>query len=176
MTANGRLLDRPVTGSFTQPVPGPLRLLRAGYMDFAALESAPFWARKFTRRFLGCCHGIATDTAENAELLVSELVTNAYQATGVTSGAPYSERSAAPVIRLSLRHFPAVLLIEVIDASTAMPHMTDSGTGDESGRGLLMADALSAEWGYFPVSPDGKCVYCVLRTGETAKDSGPRRR
>lgn len=165
MTANGRLLDSPVTGSFTQKVPASLSLLRAGFMDFAALESAPYWARKFTRRFLGCCHGITTETAENAELLVSELVTNAYQAAGVPPGAPYSERAAAPVITLSLRHFPAVLLAEVIDTAPAMPHIADAGTDDENGRGLLLTEALSTQWGYFPVPPDRKCVYCILRVG-----------
>jgi hypothetical protein len=41
--------------------------------------------------------------------------------------------------------------------------MADSGTDDENGRGLLLADALSTEWGYFPVPPNGKCVYCILR-------------
>lgn len=163
MTANGRLLERPVTGSFARPVPESLRLLRAGFMDFASLESAPYWARKFTRRFLGCCHGISTETGENAELLVSELVTNAYQATGAPPGASYSEVVAAPVIRLSLRHFPAVLLIEVIDTTPVMPHLADAGTDEENGCGLLLTDALSAQWGYFPVPPDGKCVYCILR-------------
>ena len=163
MTANGRLLAAPVTGSSAGPTPASPRPLRAGYMDFAALESAPYWARKFTRRFLGCCRDIATETAETAELLVSELVTNAYQATGVPPGAPYSERAAAPVIRLSLRRFRAVLLIEVIDSSPLIPRMTDSGTDGENGRGLLIADALSAEWGSFPVPPNGKCVYCILR-------------
>jgi anti-sigma regulatory factor (Ser/Thr protein kinase) len=132
-------------------------------MDFAALNSAPHWARKFTRRFLGCCHGITTETAENAELLVSELVTNAYQATGIPPDAPYSKRTAAPVIRLSLRRFSAALLIEVIDVSPLMPHLANSGTDDENGRGLLLTDALSAEWGSFPILPDRKCVYCILR-------------
>lgn len=167
MTANGRLLSRPVTGSFAGPEAMSPRPLRAGYMDFAALDSAPYWARKFTRRFIGHCHDITTETAENAELLVSELVTNSYLATGVPADAPYSQRSAAPVIRLSLRRFPAVLLIEVIDSSALMPHMADPGDGDENGRGLLLTDVLSAEWGYFPVPRNGKCVYCILRV--TAK-------
>ena len=165
MTANGRLLDRPVTGSVTELAPASPRPLRAGCMDFSALESAPYWARKFARRFLGHCHDITTETAENAVLLVSELVTNAYQATGVPADpeTTYSQRANAPVITLSLRHFRAVLLIEVIDSSPLMPHLEDSGTDDENGRGLILAEALSAGWGYFPVSGGGKCVYCILR-------------
>ena len=45
-----------------------------------------------------------------------------------------------------------------------MPHMEDSGTEDERGRGLTLTEALSADWGYFPVQWAGKCVYCILRT------------
>lgn len=166
MTANGRLLDRPVTGSVAEPEPTPAspRPLLAGCMNFAALDSAPYWARKFTRRFLGCCHDITTETAENAVQLVSELMTNAYRATGVPPGGTYSQRADAPVITLSLRHFRAVLLIEVIDSSPLMPHLADSCADGENGRGLLIAQALSADWGCFPVPQGGKCVYCILRT------------
>ncbi len=168
MTANARLLNRPVTESVTALIPAVSpRPLRAAHMDFSALESAPYWARKFARRFLGHCHDITRETAENAELLVSELVTNAYQATGVPSGpeTTYSQRADAPVITLSLRHFRAELLIEVIDSSPLMPHLTDPGIDAENGHGLMLTEALSTEWGYFPVSYGGKCVYCVLPTG-----------
>lgn len=166
MTANGRLLENPVTGSVTEPALASPQPLYAGRMDFSAQQSAPYWARKFAQRFLGHCHDITTQTAANAELLVSELVTNAYQATGIPAGleATYSQLAHAPVITLSLRHFPAVLLIEVIDSSPLMPHVEDSGTEDERGRGLILTEALSADWGYFPVQWAGKCVYCILRT------------
>jgi anti-sigma regulatory factor (Ser/Thr protein kinase) len=166
MTANGRLPGRPVTGSVAGPAQASPEPIRTGRMDLSAQQSAPYWARRFARRFLGHCHDITTETAENAELLVSELVTNAYQATGIPAGleATYSRLADAPVITLSLRHFPAVLLIEVIDSSPLMPHLEDSGAGDEHGRGLMLTEALSADWGYFPGPQYGKCVYCILRT------------
>lgn len=133
ITATGRLLDRPVTGSVTGLAAQP-RPLRAGCMDFAALDSTPRWARTFARRFLGHCHGITTETAENAVLLVSELVTNAYRATALAGPkTTYAQRADASVIRLSLRHFRAELLIEVIDSSPLMPLLAASGIDAEKG-------------------------------------------
>lgn len=165
MAANGRLMGRPVTGSVTAgPAPGSPLPLRAERMNLAALDSAPYWARKFARSFLAQCRGITTVTADTVILVVSELVTNAYSATGVPTGpgTTYSQRAGAPAITLSLRYFGAVLLIEVIDSSPITPHMAGSGIDAENGRGLMLVEALSAEWGHFPVPEGGKCVYCIL--------------
>ena len=46
------------------------------------LPTSPFWARRYTRQFLDSCRGISEDTAEAAELVVSELVTNAVRFSG----------------------------------------------------------------------------------------------
>lgn len=168
MTATARLLDRPVSGSSLAPaMTASARPVRAGRMDFSATDTAPYWARQFARRFLGNCDAITADTAESAVLLVSELVTNAYEATApdVIRDLPYSQRLVAPVITLSLRHFPAVLLIEVIDSSPDMPHLENSGPDDEGGRGLFVTQELSLDWGYFPVHRIGKCVYAILPAG-----------
>ena len=72
----------------------------------AALPTSPFWARRYTRLFLDSCRGIIESTAETAELLVSELVTNAVRFSGdPASTLRYSERANAGLISLSLRHF-----------------------------------------------------------------------
>ena len=71
----------PVTGSAWQPGrPGQPRPLAAGTLALVTLPTSPFWARRYTRFFLGSCRGIGAETAETAELLVSELVTNAVRA------------------------------------------------------------------------------------------------
>ena len=49
----------------------------AGTFALATLPTSPFWARRYIRQFLDSCRGIGIDTADTAELLVSELVTNA---------------------------------------------------------------------------------------------------
>ena len=68
----------PAPGSAWAPRrPGEPRPIDAGTFALAAMQSSPFWARRYTRWFLNSCQGLSTDTAETAELLVSELVTNA---------------------------------------------------------------------------------------------------
>jgi anti-sigma regulatory factor (Ser/Thr protein kinase) len=158
-------LAGPAPGSAWQwPRPGQPQPLNAGKVGLAALPSAPFWARRYTRWFLNSCQRVSTDTAETAELLVSELVTNAVRFSGdraPTAGCP--GRMNAPLITLSLRHFPDSLLIEVFDADTSAPVLPDADAYAENGRGLMLVDALSKEWSYFlSRGGGGKVVYCVL--------------
>jgi len=102
-------------------------------------------------------------TAQTAELLVSELVTNAVRFSGDPARAlSYSERTDASLISLSLRHFPEVLLIEVYDTDSNPPILCDTGTDAENGRGLILIDALAKEWSYFFPPDGGKVVYCFL--------------
>ncbi|MFF6804471.1 SpoIIE family protein phosphatase [Streptomyces sp. NPDC012616] len=68
-----------------------------------------------------------------AELLVSELVTNAI-------------RHAAPPIRLRLIH-ERHLTCEVSDGSSTAPHLRRARANDEGGRGLLLVARLSRGWG-----------------------------
>ena len=73
----------PAPGSAWQPArPGVPRPLEAGWFTLVTLPTSPFWARRYTRTFLDSCRGIGEDTAQTAELLVSELVTNAVRFAG----------------------------------------------------------------------------------------------
>ena len=113
--------------------------------------------------FLDSCRGISADTAEIAELLVSELVTNAVRFAGdPVRTLRYSERANASLIWLSLRHFPQRLLIEVYDADSNPPIQSLADEHAENGRGLMLVDALSKEWSYFVPPGGGKVVYCVI--------------
>jgi anti-sigma regulatory factor (Ser/Thr protein kinase) len=165
MTPSTTALAGPAPGLAWQwPRPGRPRPLNAGTVGLAAMQSAPFWARRYTRWFLNSCQGVSADTAETAELLVSELVTNAVQFSGNPAPTPiYSGRVNARLISLSLRHFPESLLIEVFDMDTSPPVLADPDACAESGRGLMLVDALSKEWSYFlSLGGGGKVVYCVL--------------
>jgi anti-sigma regulatory factor (Ser/Thr protein kinase) len=127
------------------------------------LPTSPFWARRYTRSFLDSCRGMTESTAETAELLVSELVTNAVRFSGDPARAlRYPERANASLISLSLRHFPHGLLIEVYDNDSNPPIRSDPDDGAENGRGLMLVDALSKEWSYFFPAGGGKVVYCFL--------------
>ena len=156
----------PAPGSAWQPArPGLPRPLEAGRFTLVTLPTSPFWARRYTRTFLHSCRGIGQDTAQTAELLVSELVTNAVRFTGDPARTlRYSERASASLIALSLRHFREHLLIEVYDTDDTPPTLSRPGDDAESGRGLVLVSALSKEWSYFFPSGGGKVVYCILET------------
>jgi anti-sigma regulatory factor (Ser/Thr protein kinase) len=162
MTVNANV--GPVLGSAWQPVrPGLPRPLNAGGVALVTLPTSPFWARRYTRIFLDSCRGIGEAATQAAELLVSELVTNAVRFANDPGRAPrYSTRANASVISLSLRHFRGSLLIEVYDTDRNPP--VPSGPDDfaEGGRGLVLVNALSKEWSYFFPPGGGKVVYCVL--------------
>lgn len=152
MPGNGCLLDRPVAGSVAwSPFRAASRPVNADYMRFAVRETTPFWARQQTRRFLGRCRGIGQDEADIAELLVSELVTNAYEASEATW-----------TIGVSLRQFPCFLFIEVLDSSPESPVMVQPDPSAPSGRGLQLVNELSKGWGYFYLPGGLKAVYCTL--------------
>ncbi len=168
MTANARSLSRPVTGRAPRPgTPGSSRPVSVGHLHLSALASAPFWARQYTRLFLGDCPGITQDAAETAQLIVSELVTNAARASaGDLAGREpsYSERVGLAVIRLSLRAFSdALLLVEVRDSSPQPPVLVHADRDAERQRGLMIVDALSEKWGYVPAPHGGKVVWACLR-------------
>ena len=98
-------------------------------------------------------------------MIVSELVTNAVRFSGDPARTlRYSERVAAGLVSLSLRHFGEVLLIEVYDTDSNPPVLCDAGAYAENGRGLMLIDGLTKEWSYFFPPGGGKVVYCILGT------------
>jgi anti-sigma regulatory factor (Ser/Thr protein kinase) len=90
--------------------------------------------------------------ADTAELLVSELITNAIRA---------SRRLASPVVRLALASDRNCLVIRVWDGADQMPVRRDAGPDSESGRGLLLVESLSADWGWYRKA-NGKVVWAML--------------
>jgi anti-sigma regulatory factor (Ser/Thr protein kinase) len=164
MTSDARPLAGPAIGSAWESAPaGQPRPLDSGTFALVALPTSPFWARRYTRSFLDSCKGMSEDTAETAELLVSELVTNAVRFAGNPTRTPrYSERANASLISLSIRHFREGLLIEVYDTDSNPPIRFRAEDYAESGRGLMLVEALSKEWSYFFPPVGGKVVYCFL--------------
>ncbi|MBL1097188.1 ATP-binding protein [Streptomyces coffeae] len=90
--------------------------------------------------------------AETAELLVSELVTNAL-------------RHAWGPIQLRLIHSPRRrrLRCDIADGSPDQPRLLHARLDAENGRGLRLLDQLSASWGARPTA-HGKTVWFELRT------------
>jgi anti-sigma regulatory factor (Ser/Thr protein kinase) len=82
-----------------------------------------------------CAEGLSERVTDNAELLVSEAVTNA-----VLHGAPE--------LRLTVTAEDADLSVEVADGGTGMPATgAPSEVDDASGRGLEIIELLSVAWG-----------------------------
>ncbi len=164
MTPGARSGAGPALGSAWEPArPGQSRPIDAGTFALVTLPTSPFWARRYTRSFLDSCRGMTQGTAETAELIVSELVTNAVRFSGDPARTlRYSELTEASLIALSLRHFRDGLLIEVYDTDSNPPVLTDAGDYAENGRGLMLIDALAKEWSYFYPPGGGKVVYCFL--------------
>ncbi len=142
-----------------------MRLARGedvSYLELAAVHSAPFWARRQAKNVL-CAWRIGPETLEVAELLVSELVTNAVQGSGcVAMPQAYSDLGRIERISLTLRLLPGRVVVEVFDNNQSPPVPAECDTDSESGRGLMLVEALSKEWGYFFPPSGGKTVFCVL--------------
>jgi anti-sigma regulatory factor (Ser/Thr protein kinase) len=82
--------------------------------------------------------------ADNAELLVSELVTNSVRHAGLPDEA---------AIELCVRASAEVLMVEVADAGQGFDHPSMSrpravaGVAEPSGWGLFLVDRISDRWG-----------------------------
>jgi anti-sigma regulatory factor (Ser/Thr protein kinase) len=94
---------------------------------------------------------------ETAELLVSELVTNAVQHT----------RMGSSVIMLRLEIGQNTLRIEVTDADPRRPQPRQPVGLDESGFGFVLIEALAREWGTRNTAA-GKAVWADLDTRSCA--------
>jgi hypothetical protein len=171
--------------------------------DLAALPSAPFWARRHAGTVLSAW--IPAADLDTPRLLVSELVTNAVVACGRGTGrvAPDSphEVDAAADERLAAGQAPTALvclrlacdhrrlLIEVWDDDPSPPVLSPPVVDAEAGRGLLMVDALSTDWGYYWYVSDlrpprrgssvrkwppraGKVVWCTLAVDGLVASAG----
>jgi anti-sigma regulatory factor (Ser/Thr protein kinase) len=163
MTAGTRLLAPAAGSAWATRRPGEPRAIDAGTFALATLPTSPFWARRYIRQFLDSCRGIGIETAETAELLASELVTNAVRfASGPAPAQRYSARVKVGIIWLSVRRFSAGLLVEVFDTDSSPPVFTNAAEDAENGRGLFIVDTLSKQWSYFFPPGGGKVVYCFI--------------
>lgn len=128
--------------------------LELGALD-GAVPSARLHARHVLREW-----GLAA-LGDDAELVVSELATNGVQASRAMTHA---------AIRLWLASDRAQVVVCVWDASRQPPVRMDAAEDAEHGRGLLLVEAVSAQWGWFPAEPGspwtdghhGKVVWAVV--------------
>ena len=101
--------------------------------------------------------------ADDSELVVSELVTNAVTATGVTETEPrWSQLAGLATIHVRVMLFEGSIVIAVWDKDPASPVLRQSAPDSENGRGLSIVAALCKRWDYFLLDGGGKCVWAEL--------------
>ena len=83
---------------------------------------------------------------DDAALVLSELVGNAVR------------HAEGPSLQVRLRRTGDVLRIAVHDRSASPPLPRETSWEDESGRGMMIIEALSTQWGWEP-RPTGKVVW-----------------
>jgi anti-sigma regulatory factor (Ser/Thr protein kinase) len=137
-------------------------------MLMPALPRAVGGARRYARWLLGTWQ--LQDLADTAELLVSELITNAINATGIADEYADPERLAGKVkpVYLCISALSDTLLIEVWDTSSTPPRRRAAMDEDEDGRGLMLVQVLSKEWGCEVLENGGKIVWCECLIGGVA--------
>lgn len=135
----------------------------SSYLELGALPSAVPCARLHTRQVLW--EWGLSSVIEAAELIVSELVTNAQRASAGLTGSRYDGRWApgTPPIRLWLNTDHELLLIQVWDGDDRLPEPRGLDPESESGRGLLLVGSLSTDWGACVLEGStGKVVWASL--------------
>jgi anti-sigma regulatory factor (Ser/Thr protein kinase) len=142
-------------------VPEQTRLPLVVRSDFAAVATAASAARSFVRHSLRDWG--QSQLTEDAEVIASELVTNAVKATHTPAG-DHTDLCDLPLVGVELQMDEGAFRIAVRDSSHEQPRrQTRRTVGDdaENGRGLFLVDALSTRWDVFFVA-GGKVTWAEL--------------
>jgi anti-sigma regulatory factor (Ser/Thr protein kinase) len=116
--------------------------------SFRAGPEAPQAARRFVASLLQRRPYADRAPSGDAQLVVSELATNAV----IHAGTPFS---------VSISCNGSAIRISVHDWNPTPPMMRNARPLDRSGRGLRLVDAVARDWGVKP-APDGKTVWAEL--------------
>jgi anti-sigma regulatory factor (Ser/Thr protein kinase) len=130
-------------------------------LTLAAAPAAISRARQLVRFALGQW-GLAA-LAGDAELVTSELMTNAVQATAVTGpDTPSGGFSAAATVQVRVLMYQDSIIIEVWDRDAGTPRPQETAPDDEGGRGLMIVAALCTRWDFAGTADGGKVVWAEL--------------
>ena len=129
----------------------PERGVRRGCrVRLAAGPAAPAEARRRVRDAIRSWQ-VPVDL-DAALLLTSELVTNAIR---------HEAGQGAQPVMLAIASSRGRLRVDVHDTSRSLPAVAEVPADAETGRGLLLVETLSDEWGFYR-TPAGKAVYFTL--------------
>jgi anti-sigma regulatory factor (Ser/Thr protein kinase) len=134
--------------------PRPI-VLHRHRVPLTAGPAAPAQARGQVRAAI-CTWDVPVDL-DVAILLTSELVTNAIT------------HEVGETITLAISSSGSHLRVDVHDSSHALPVPEDAPVDAETGRGLMLVNSLSSEWGCYRTLT-GKAVYFTLAFEPPADD------
>jgi histidine kinase-like protein len=158
--APGSLEPGSGAGPARHPGEWPLR----SYLELAPLASAVPCARLHARAVLWEW-GLPA-FYDTACLIVSELTTNAIQASAGLNGSRYDGRwtPGTPPVRVWLCSDRQRVMTAVWDGSHHRPARAEPDDPEaERGRGLLLVETLSEKWGvHTPARSSGKVVWAVM--------------
>ncbi|MBD0736282.1 ATP-binding protein [Streptomyces sp. CBMA29] len=124
------------------------------HLELACEPAAVHWARAHAQAVFKQWE-LPADTAEDALLVISELVTNSLRHAG--------EPTKARTCLLTLRRLPDHLLVCVYDDDRRPPVLRQPADDETGGRGLRLVSGLSRRWGYaYPAPTSGKTVWAQL--------------
>jgi anti-sigma regulatory factor (Ser/Thr protein kinase) len=142
-------------------LPYPGRAQGIASVTLAATPAAVSCSRQLVRFTLNRW-GLAA-LVEDAELVMSELVTNSVQATGLTGTGPrWADLGGVAAIQVRVLLFQTGIIVEVWDRDPTAPIRHDAASDEEGGRGLVIVAALCKHWDYGPLSCGGKVVWAEL--------------
>jgi hypothetical protein len=137
-------------------------------LDLGALPGAVPCARLHARLVL--TEWGQAQAGDSVELIVSELMTNALRAcTDPVAGRPgYDAEGRQLPLGLRLASDRRQVLVEIWDGNLAPPVPGQTSLEGETGRGLLMVEAVSSRWGYYyparqprEMAPDARAAKVV---------------
>lgn len=135
--------------------------LLAASLRLTAVPTTVGHSRMFVRHTLRRWH--LEDQEEPAALIMSELMTNAVKASGISDPNPKPwQIKAEHVIGVQLQVVHHRLCVEVWDRAPDTPVRQNPDFNATSGRGLLLVEALAKKWGVYRPTVGGKVVWAEL--------------
>jgi anti-sigma regulatory factor (Ser/Thr protein kinase) len=123
-----------------------------------ALDPTPESVRISRELVRSTLDSMDTDLVEVAAILTDEMVTNAV-------------KHGRPPISLAIEGDNEGIVISVADGGPGFPVARAVDRTAENGRGLVIIDVLSDEWGVVPLY-QGKQVWCRLHVRDARVDAG----
>ena len=126
------------------------------------LRRHPSETGRARRTVAGLCMDLDTEVVEVAQLLTTELVTNAL-------------KHGRGDIILAITRDDCDLRVDVTDDGPGTPQIGSGGPDELGGRGLMVVEALATMWGVAPgLRPSGKTVWFSLPASKCARETPAR--